>query len=186
MRVIAGSARRLLLEAPRGTDTRPTTDKTKETLFNCLMPYIGDASFLDLFAGSGAIGIEALSRGAKNCIFVEKAKDALKCIENNLKTTHLSDKAQILRGDVLGILSSLEAKGPFDIIFMDPPFNKGLDENVMNLIAHSKIADNDSVIVIECSNDTDLSYLEDLPFETFKIKEYKSHKHIFLRKVDTE
>lgn len=184
MRVIAGSARRLLLEAPKGTNTRPTTDKTKETLFNCLMPYLGDAYFLDLFAGSGSIGIEALSRGAKECIFVEKSKDAIKCIEKNLTTTHFNDKSQVLKGDVLGILSSLESKGPFDIIFLDPPFNTGLEESVLSIISRSRIANDDTIIVVECSNDTSLPYLEDLSFEVFKIKEYKSHKHIFLRKVD--
>jgi 16S rRNA (guanine(966)-N(2))-methyltransferase RsmD len=77
MRVIAGKARRLLLKTPEGFDTRPTTDKTKETLFNILNPYLADADFLDLFSGSGAIGIEALSRGAKYAAFVEKSKSAL-------------------------------------------------------------------------------------------------------------
>lgn len=184
MRVIAGSARRLLLETPRGFDTRPTTDKTKETLFNCLMPYIYDANFLDLFAGSGGIGIEALSRGANSCVFIEKSKEALACIEKNLNTTHFKDKSTVIRGDVLGALSTLHGYDSFDIIFMDPPFNKGLEEDVLHYLSKSSLINEDTIIVIESSNETDFSYLESFGYETFKIKEYKNHQHLFIRKAE--
>ena len=88
MRVIAGSARRLNLVTPKGNNTRPTSDRIKETLFNILSPMLYDVNFLDLFAGSGGIGIEALSRGAKSATFIEKDKEAVKCIKKNLETTH--------------------------------------------------------------------------------------------------
>ena len=182
MRVIAGSARRLILVAPKGNETRPTSDKTKETLFNCLMPYIGGASFLDLFAGSGAIGIEALSRGASSCVFAEKSKEACECINKNLATTHLADKAVLEKGDVLGLISKLERKGPFDIIFMDPPFNCDLEKAAIKLISQSNILSDDGIIVIEASNETDFSYLGELGYDIFKIKEYKTHRHVFIKR----
>lgn len=184
MRVIAGSARRLILVAPKGDETRPTSDKTKETLFNCLMPYVGEASFLDLFSGSGAIGIEALSRGAKSCVFVEKSKEALECIKKNLATTHFTDKSIIEKGDVLGLIARLESKGPFDIIFMDPPFNKELEKSALNMISKTKLLENDGIIVVEASNETDFSYLMSLKYEIFKVKQYKTHQHVFIRKVE--
>ena len=89
MRVIAGKARSLRLKTIEGMDTRPTTDRIKETLFNMLQPYMADCRFLDLFAGSGAIGIEALSRGADCCVFVEQQRKAADCIRDNLKFTRL-------------------------------------------------------------------------------------------------
>ena len=104
MRVIAGSARSLKLKTLEGIDTRPTTDRIKETLFNMIAPYLYDCEFLDLFAGSGGIGIEALSRGAKEAVFVEQNKKAVACIKENLTHTHLSDKAVVMSKDVMTAL----------------------------------------------------------------------------------
>ena len=100
MRVIAGTARSIPLKTPKGLDTRPTIDKHKETLFNCLSPRLYDCIFVDLYSGSGAIGIEALSRGAKRAYFVENDRNALACIKENLLKTHLSDKAVVTAKDV--------------------------------------------------------------------------------------
>lgn len=183
MRVIAGSARRLNLITPKGFDTRPTTDKSKETLFNCLMPYIADASFLDIFSGSGGIGIEALSRGAKRAVFLENSKEALACIEKNLKTTHFEDIGEVYKGDAFASLKMLEARGPFDIIFMDPPFNKGLEESVLKYLVSSRLISDDTIIVVEASNETSFDYVSDLGFEIFKLKQYKNNRHLFLRKA---
>jgi len=184
MRVIAGSARRILLDTPKGNDTRPTTDKTKETLFNCLMPYLSGAKFLDLFSGSGAIGIEALSRGAKNAVFIEKSREAINCINSNIKKTHFDDKSTILKGDVLSLLSTLENKGIYDIVFMDPPFGKEYERDVLYYLSSSKMIDEDTIIVVEASNETDFSYLEEISMTVFKTKNYKNHQHLFLRKVN--
>ena len=184
MRVIAGSARRLNLVTPKGYDTRPTTDKSKETLFNCLMPYVPGARFLDIFAGSGAIGIEALSRGAEYAAFCEQSKEALDCIEKNLKTTHLFDGAGIYKGDAFSSLRTLEGRENFDIIFMDPPFNKGLEESVLRYLASSSLINDDTVIVVEASNETDFDYATGLGFEVFKLKQYKNNKHVFFRKAE--
>ena len=119
MRVIAGSARRLLLKSPEGLDTRPTTDRIKETLFNMLMPNLPDAVFIDLFSGSGGIGIEALSRGANKAYFVATNQKAVACITENLEHTHLSDRAVVLRQDVFAA-SWGRIRDPADIIFFDP------------------------------------------------------------------
>ena len=108
MRVIAGKARRLNLKTIPGNETRPTTDRIKETLFNILQPEIPGCRFLDLFSGSGAIGIEALSRGAEYAVFVEKNPKACTCIRENLSFTKLTDGGKLLNMDVLQALRSLE------------------------------------------------------------------------------
>ena len=110
MRVIAGKARRINLVTPDGLDVRPTTDRIKETLFNIINMEVFDCSFLDLFSGSGAIGIEALSRGAYKATFVEKSIHSIKCIEENLQNTQLTDKAVIIKMDVLDTLNRLKEK----------------------------------------------------------------------------
>lgn len=182
MRVIAGSARRLQLIAPKGMTTRPTSDKVKETLFNILMPDIYEASFLDLFSGSGGIGIEALSRGAKSATFVEKSKEAISCIKTNLDTTHFKDCSTIMATDAVSALRMLEGKSHFDLVFMDPPYDMGFEEEILSVLAHSSIIDDDSMIICESSVETDYSFVEDLGFEVLKVKEYKNNKHVFLRK----
>ncbi len=183
MRVIAGSARRLLLKAPAGYDTRPTSDKVKETLFNILMPYIfSDTRFLDLYSGSGAIGIEALSRGAKRAVFVENSSMAVSCIRDNLETTHFTDMAGVYTSDVLGTLMRLEGKERFDIIFMDPPYNMGYERRVLEYLASSGIPDDDCLIVVEASTDTDFDYLDTMGYSIVKYKEYKNNCHLFLKK----
>jgi 16S rRNA (guanine(966)-N(2))-methyltransferase RsmD len=181
MRVIAGKARRLQLKTPEGLETRPTTDKTKETLFNILNPYLADADFLDFFSGSGAIGIEALSRGAKYAAFVENGKTALECIKSNLKTTKLDDAAEVIPYSALEAIRMLELKGKvFDVIFMDPPYNQLLEKEVLLALQNSSILYCDTIIVVEASLKTDFDYLEDTKFRIFKKKEYKTNQHVFI------
>ncbi len=181
MRVIAGKARRLQLRTPEGFDTRPTTDKTKETLFNILNPYLADADFLDLFSGSGAIGIEALSRGAKYAAFVEDNKTALECIKANLQFTRLAEAAEIFPYTVAEAIRMLEIKGKvFDVIFMDPPYNHLLEKDVLLTLQNSNIIYCDTIIVVEASLKTDFDYLEDTKFRIYKKKEYKTNQHVFL------
>ena len=187
MRVIAGSARRLLLKAPAGYDTRPTSDKVKETLFNILMPYIySDTRFLDLYAGSGAIGIEALSRGAHHAVFVEKGREAASCIVENLKTTKFTDNATVLNLDVLSALNRLEGREKFDLIFMDPPYNNEYEKDVLTYLSRSRIAGEDTLIIVEADNTTDFDYLDELGYEVVKYKKYKNNCHLFIRKKGDE
>lgn len=180
MRVIAGTARSMPLKTIDGLDTRPTTDRIKETLFNMLTGYIPEARFLDLFAGSGGIGIEALSRGAESCTFVEQAKKAADCIEENLRFTKLAGAAQLRRTDALGFVSSLMTVD-YDIIFMDPPYHKGLERRVLEILAEKDFTA-DCLIIAEAALDEDFSYAEALGYEITKDKHYKINKHVFMRR----
>lgn len=182
MRVIAGKARRLPLKTVPGKETRPTTDRIKETLFNILQPELADCRFLDLFSGSGGIGIEALSRGAELSVFVEKNPNACKCIRENLSFTKLAEHGKLLNMDVLQALRSLEGEEAFDCIFMDPPYNHELEKQVLDYLRGSSLADESTLIIIEADLSTDFAYLEDMGYELSRSKEYKTNKHIFVHK----
>lgn len=180
MRVIAGSARRTPLKTLEGMNTRPTTDRIKETLFNMLQYDLADCCFLDLFAGSGAIGIEALSRGAGRCVFVEQNPKAMECIRENLRVTKLEQQAVVMNCDALTALKRLEGKYRFDYIFMDPPYDQLLEKQMLEVLADSSMIDKQSTIIIEASLETEFDYLESLGFVLEKEKEYKTNKHIFV------
>lgn len=184
MRVIAGSARSVPLVAPRGKDvTRPTTDKIKETLFNILNFDLPGSNFLDLFAGSGGIGIEALSRGAEYVAFVDNSKDAADCINYNLKHTKLDSKGQLLKTDYLRAIATLESMGKkFEFVFMDPPYEEYLEKNVLERLSASDIIDKETVIIVEASDHTDFSYVDDLGYTIDRIKNYKSKMHVFMHR----
>lgn len=121
MRVIAGSAKGRTLDAPRGGGTRPATDRIRETLFSILEPILGDARVLDLFAGAGTLGIEALSRGSAHVTFVERSAEALKALRRNIASTGFSDRAEVVAANVLAFLEQ-KVVGPYDVVFCDPPF----------------------------------------------------------------
>lgn len=183
MRVIAGKARRLPLQTIDGKDTRPTTDRIKETLFNMLQQEIPDSLVLDLFSGSGGIGIEALSRGAKKAYFVENNKKAAACIRANLEFTKLKEDAVVMECDYLTALNRLEGEGIlFDVIFLDPPYRKGYERQVLQYLRDSKLAGEDTFIVIEASLSTELEDVQILGFAIEKEKKYKTNKHIFLKR----
>lgn len=183
MRVIAGTARRLLLKTPEGLDTRPTTDRIKETLFNMLMPYLSGAVFVDLFSGSGGIGIEALSRGASRAYFVENSNKAFECITDNLEHTHLTDKAVVLKQDVFAALRG-SIKDMADVVFIDPPYNQGYEKRVLELLKDAPFINEDTLIVVEVALRNDMEYASDYGFEIIKQKKYKTNKHIFIKKAD--
>ena len=149
MRVIAGSARRTQLKTLEGMDTRPTTDRIKETLFNMIAPYLYDSIFLDLFAGSGGIGIEALSRGAMEAVFVEKNPKAMACVKENLQKTHFERKGMTMQMDVMTALYKLEGEKQFDYIFMDPPYNHELEKSVLTYLAESSLLAEEGIIIVE-------------------------------------
>ncbi len=182
MRVIAGTARSLRLKTPEDMGTRPTTDRIKETLFNMLQPYLADAVFIDLYSGSGGIGIEALSRGARHAYFVENNRNAIACITENLQFTRLMDRATILKQDVLSALSGIHEKEA-DVIFMDPPYNCGHEKQVLQVLAGTPYVTENTLIVTEASLETDFTYLEQLGLGITKEKCYKTNKHIFCRKA---
>ena len=183
MRVIAGSARTVPLITPTGLETRPTSDRIKETLFNMLQGYVEGGAFLDLFAGSGQIGVEALSRGADFAAFIEKSDEAVKCIKHNVNKTKFNDKALVLKMEVLSGIRTLEIeKKKFDLVFMDPPYDKGVEQSVLNALVNSSILDEDVIIIVEASKNTDFLYIDELGLKIVKDKLYKNSRHLFLRK----
>lgn len=181
MRVIAGSARHILLKTVPGDNTRPTTDRIKETLFNMLQFQLADEKFLDLFSGSGAIGIEALSRGAAKAVFVENNRKAVECIEDNLKATGLKDRGFVYQADVLSAIRQLDGRETFGLVFIDPPYREQLEAPVLSALKDSSVIDEDTVIIVEALKETSFDFVDELGFSIIKTKEYKTNKHVFIR-----
>ena len=144
MRIIAGTARSLPLKTIEGMDTRPTTDRIKETLFNMLQNDVPGCYFLDLFAGSGQIGLEAVSRGARYAVFVENNKKACACIEDNIHFTKFDRETKLLQSDVISAIRSMEGKYRFDVIFMDPPYRHEYEKEVLECLKDSSILKEDT------------------------------------------
>lgn len=190
MRVIAGTARSVRLDAPKGNDTRPTTDKIKETLFNILQFDIPGGVFVDFFSGSGAMGIEALSRGASKALFIEHGREACDCIRKNLERCHLADKAVLMKTEALAAAARVRAyqeDGCDTIFFMDPPYDQGLEYPVLRKLCEDGCIRGCDLIIIEKSlNSETMEELrecaEELGLEICREKEYKTQKHVFLRK----
>lgn len=180
LRVIAGSARRLQLMTVDGKETRPTTDRIKETLFNILQNQIGGSRFLDLFSGSGAIGIEALSRGAAEAVFVESGRKQSECIRRNIAVTRMGDRCRLLTKDVLAAITSLDREGRhFDIIYMDPPYGSDYYRSVFLALRGTSLIGDNTLIIAEADIRYDFSFLETDGYQVVRIKEYKTNKHIF-------
>lgn len=153
MRVITGSARGRRLKELEGLETRPTTGKVKEALFSVIQFDIEGRRVLDLFAGTGQLGIEALSRGAECAVFVERRRDALQIIRENLEACDMTDKARVVNGDAMSYLKSGEK---FDLIFLDPPYASGLLEQALEEIVRFDICRRHGIIVAESAADKTL------------------------------
>ncbi len=179
MRVISGSARGLKLKAPAGLDTRPTIDRIKESLFNIIAYDLADADFLDLFSGSGGIGIEALSRGALKAVFVDSSGESVRIIEENLKNARVYDRADILESDIFDAVFKLGRENRrFDIIFMDPPYNKGFIEKTLELLFKAEILKKDGYIIAEQAADEPDICIDG--FRVLRIKFYNKIKMTFI------
>lgn len=152
MRVITGSARGRRLVTLDGDDVRPTTDKVKESLFNIIQFDVEGSRFLDLFAGSGQIGIEALSRGARQAVFVDKSKKSADVVRANLKTTGLEKSAVVVNADSVGFASRRSEQ--YDIAFLDPPYRTGLLQQALQAVV-SVMTDN-GIIICEAPTDEQL------------------------------
>lgn len=146
MRVITGSARGHRLKELEGMETRPTTDRVKEGLFSALQFDIEGRRVLDLFAGTGQLGIECLSRGAASAVFVERRPDAVQLIRDNLRTTELQDRARVVAGEAMAFL---EAREKFDLVFLDPPYQSGLLEQALDRLTRFDILNPHGIIVAE-------------------------------------
>ena len=151
MRVIAGKYKSRRLAAPQGIETRPTSDRLRETLFNVVTPGIKDSVWLDLFAGSGAIGIEALSRGARSVYFVESAGSAARTIRKNLHTLKIDEGAEVIERDAVVALRMLDFQAvTCDFVFLDPPYRKlGDYERVLSFLSQSRLLNPGSRVIAE-------------------------------------
>ena len=147
MRVITGTARGIQLKTPEGLQTRPTSDRVKEAMFSIIQFDIPGAKVLDLFGGTGQLGIEALSRGAGSAVFVDAGDKACRLIQENLKRTKLDGQGRVVRSDYLDFLR--RSKETFDIIFLDPPYAEVFLENALNLITEIDILQTGGIIVAE-------------------------------------
>lgn len=184
MRVIAGSAKGRKLEAPDGIGTRPTADRFKEMLFAVLQFRIPEAGFLDLFSGSGSIGIEALSRGAAKAVMVEADPEAVRCIRRNIEHTGLSDGSRIMELEAAPAISRLAGEGEvFDLIFMDPPYAKGWEIRTADQIRQEGILAPEGWLIIESSSETEV---RPVGWTVVKEKIHKITKFTFLRLSDPE
>lgn len=180
MRVISGSAKGTALFSLNGTSTRPTSDFVKENLFNIIQNDVYDASFLDLFAGTGAIGIEALSRGAASAVFVDVSQKCISLIERNLEKTRLKEKAILIKADITAAIRKLNGT-KFDIIFLDPPYSKNYEETVLRTIVECDLLAEDSYIVFETAKTENAPSIEGL--EIFREKIYSGTKLVFIKPV---
>ncbi|WZL74798.1 16S rRNA (guanine(966)-N(2))-methyltransferase RsmD [Clostridiaceae bacterium 35-E11] len=150
MRVIAGSLKGRRLKTPKGIETRPTTDRVKESIFSIIHAHIIDSIIIDLFSGTGNLGIEALSRGAEKVFFVDKNKNSIQLIKENIESMGLKSKSEILFCDALKAIKQLASLShKFDIIFMDPPYSKGLILPCMEAINAEDMLKEDGIILVE-------------------------------------
>ncbi|WAW14218.1 16S rRNA (guanine(966)-N(2))-methyltransferase RsmD [Peptostreptococcus equinus] len=157
MRVISGSARGLKLSAPANDKVRPTTDRVKESMFNIISFDICDSVVLDLFSGSGSLGIECISRGARKAYFCDKDKESIKLIKENIKKSRFENKSEMFECDYKLALSKLQAKGEkIDIIFVDPPYYEGLFEEVLKNIEVANIIKDSTIVVVEHDAKTEI------------------------------
>ncbi len=154
MRVISGFARGRRLKELQGEDTRPTTDKVKEALFNIIQFDIEGRRVLDLFGGTGQLGIEALSRGAAHCTFVDQRREATTLIRENLKVCALDERSRVVQGDAMSFLASCGEK--FDLIFLDPPYQTDLLPRCLESVARFDILREHGIMVCESAADRDL------------------------------
>lgn len=147
MRVIAGTAKGRKLISPSNLEIRPTADRLKESLFNILAPQIVGSRLLDLFAGTGSLGIEALSRGAEFVLFCDRNKEAVNIIKKNLELCHFTSKAQISQGDALTLIDRIE--GEYRMVFVDPPYNLNLAYRALERIALASWLTDETLVLIE-------------------------------------
>ena len=162
MRVISGTARGRKLKELQGMDTRPTTDKVKESIFNIIQFELEGRKVLDLFGGTGQLGIEALSRGAVHATFVDQRREAAALIRENVKLVGFEDRSRVVQGEALSFLSACREK--FDVIFLDPPYQSGLLEKCVNEISKFDILGEYGIIVCESPAEWSLPTLEP-PYE---------------------
>ncbi len=184
MRIISGVARGTKLITLEGIETRPTLDRIKESLFSIIQNKIPKAVVLDLFAGSGALGIECLSRGALFCTFCDSSNKAIKVIKQNIEKTRMSEKALVIQADYATCLKKISnQKNSFDIIFLDPPYESNLIEKSIEKIIEFDLLKQDGIIIAETDQlELVLEKIEKLQVEIIDIRKYGRVKLVFLNR----
>ena len=178
MRVISGTARGRKLFSPEGMDTRPTSDRVKEAIFNIISPEIRAARVLDLFAGSGALGIEALSRGAESAVFVENNKTAQEVLTKNIEITRFDDKSKVFCLSYDAYLESASEK--FDIVFLDPPYKSGYYKKALELLKDFNLLSEGGIVIAEYEYGQTLPSV--LGYELLKDRKYGKTSVAVLKK----
>lgn len=179
MRVITGTARGRRLGELTGMDTRPTYDRVKEGMFNIIQFDIEGRRVLDLFGGTGQLGIECLSRGAAHCTFVDQRRDAVRLMRENLKTCEVEERGVVVQSDAIGYLSTVREK--YHLIFLDPPYDSGLLESALKKIASIDILADNGIIVCESRTEHPMPELPE-PFVRSKDYRYGKSKVTLYRK----
>ncbi|MCP4350736.1 MAG: 16S rRNA (guanine(966)-N(2))-methyltransferase RsmD [Desulfobacterales bacterium] len=150
LRIISGKLRGKKLLRIRGMDIRPTSDQVRESIFNIISSQVRGTSVLDLFAGTGALGIEALSRGAESAVFIDNNKISLSVIEKNIKSCNFEDKTKIIKWNIATSLNCIKsAQPPFNLVFMDPPYRENLAESALHNLHKSRSLENGACIIVE-------------------------------------
>ena len=181
MRIISGTARGTKLYTLEGQATRPTLDRVKESLFNIIQNKIPNSIFLDLFSGSGAIGLEAASRGAEKVILCDKSKDAINIINKNIEKTHLREKTEIYNLDYELVLKT-KIKKHIDIVYIDPPYDSDFAIKSIKQIVENNLIDENSIMIIETDNDKKLlENLKKIEVEITDKRKYGRAVLIFLK-----
>ena len=183
MRIIAGDKRGLRLNSPVGRDVRPTKDNVKEAVFGSIQFSIQGASFLDLFSGSGGIGIEALSRGASFVCFADNSRESLDIVNKNIESAGYTDDALVLFGDYSTVVIKLSGRYRFDFVYIDPPYAASLYDDVLNCISENNILNEDAVVILE--SDEEL-FPATRKFEIIKKKRYGNCHITYMRFVNNE
>ena len=180
MRVISGTARGTKLNSIDDLSTRPTLDRVKEPLFSIIQTYLQDANVLDLFAGSGALGIEALSRGSANCVFCDKSYKSAEMLKQNVQKTKMQEKSKIYIEDYKKCLEKQTKQ--FDIIFIDPPYKFDIGVDAIKRIIDLKLLSKDGIIILETDEEErDIKELENIELEMYDVRKYGRVNLIFLR-----
>lgn len=182
MRVISGSAKGVRLETLDGDNTRPTLDRVKEALFNIIQNKLIDAKILDLFAGSGALGIESISRGAKQAVFCDKSYKAIQIINRNLEKSKVLEKSIIIQKDFLKSLQKLKEE-KFDVVFLDPPYKENLSVLAVEKIIELDILKEDGIIIIETDDEKrEQEQLKNTNVNVYDLRKYGRVKLLFLNR----
>ncbi len=183
MRIIGGKARGTKLYTLEGDNTRPTLDRVKESLFNIIQSDIPESTFLDLFSGSGAIGLEAVSRGAKKAILCDNSKEAINIIKKNIDKTHLQEQVELYQLPFERLLND-KIREKIDIIYIDPPYKTDFVYNAIKIILSKNLIDQDSIVIIETDEEERIiKQMETLNIEIVNQRKYGRAHLIFVKKI---